>query len=192
MQDQADREANAEKQLYGNTAEDIWLDSWLSDNFGVPRNIGETDLAYFTRAKYEIFSLKVNNKALMKLIADAVSYFVDVKDLGAIPGCYFYTNRPNSITNNSNSADSLLFNTTLGNVKDGVFGVYIYNGSINNFSALDKKAITGIVQRYKAEGTRAIYFAPAQRLITNHLGANLNNIEYVIGPRYTGWAEVIV
>jgi hypothetical protein len=77
---QAQRISAAEKELYASTADGEWLEYWLKDYYGVCRNDGETDAAYFQRTIHEIFDIRENNKALEILVKNAFGIDVAIKD----------------------------------------------------------------------------------------------------------------
>lgn len=83
LDDQASRIKSLNNDLYMHSATDTWLEYWLNDHFNIPRYQSETDAEYFTRAKYEIIALKVNNKALENLVFNALG--VKVRILDAYP-----------------------------------------------------------------------------------------------------------
>lgn len=189
LEEQSERIRAAEKELYAHTADGTWLETWLNAYFGIMRLEGEADEQYFKRAKYEILAIKVNNKALMKLIADAAGLYVEVKDLNAY---YFTTNRTGSLTNKD---DDVLFSVNVP-YKRNAFGVYIYNGNINNLTANQKATIIKTCDRYRAAGTTALYFAPQEYVETwsaaNNTQSVTNNRAYVDGPKPSGWQQVSV
>jgi hypothetical protein len=184
----AQRQA-AEKQLYAHTAEGSWLDYWLS-YFSLRRFQSENDSAFFTRGVAELFSPKVNNKALMKIISKAVTYYVDVKDMGSPTIKRGF--RCNDTRSRLNAAGQKLTNITGVENFHGIIGVYLYNGSINNLLPNEKAAIVGIMNKYKASGKSVKYFAPIFTLKCNVPGNRLNDIDFVVGPGNKGWLEVIV
>jgi hypothetical protein len=179
----------AEKQLYANTAEGSWLDFWLS-YFSLRRFQRENDPAFFTRGVAELFSPKVNNKALMKIISKAVGYYVDVRDMGSPSTKRGF--RCNDTRSRLNVAGQKLTNITGVENLHGIIGVYLYNGSINNLLPNEKAAIVGIMNRYKASGKSVKYFAPIFTLKCNVPGNRLNDIDFAVGPGNKGWLEVIV
>jgi len=191
LEGQESQRRAAERQLYAQTAQDDWLDYWMADFFTVPRIQGESDSQYLQRARAEVLTLKVNNKALMKLIMEAVDHFVDVRDMGDIPNGCLYSNSFSGLSNDTESVSTILDTGTI-DVRNGWIGVYVHSGNINNLNDRDKAAIVNIITRYKAAGKRAAYFAPDELLIANDPAGMLNSRGYVAGPKSTGWTEIAI
>jgi hypothetical protein len=189
LTDEVAQRENAEKQLYANTAEGSWLDYWLS-YFAIARIEGENDLSFITRGIAELFAPKVNNKALMQIISKATGYYVDVRDMGSSVTKRGF--RCNDSLSRLNAAGQKLTNVSSLENLQGIIGVYLYNGSINNLLANEKAAIVGIVNKYKASGKAVKYFAPIFVLKCNVPNNRLNSRDFVVGPGNKGWLEVIV
>jgi hypothetical protein len=73
LDEQAERLRQLTKQLYLHSADTDWLDYWLQDFFGIPRDGAETDPIYQRRGINEIVSLNQNNIAIENLIEGSLT-----------------------------------------------------------------------------------------------------------------------
>lgn len=178
-------------ELYFKYAKETWLDLW-GGYFGYGRISSETDTEYFTRTIQEIISIKCNNKALMKLLKDSVSYFVDIRDFGWYDQTdWALTNSIMTLTNTEGDFAKTYNDDTGTPVITNTFGVYLYAGSINNLNSRDKQAITSIIDKYRAAGNHPKYFAPADFYVSNEVGLT-NEVGNVTAPNPQNWTEVII
>ena len=188
--EQSERRKSAELELYAHTADGSWLDFWLS-YFGAFRLGQEGDLAFFTRALADTLSPKVNNQALAMILEKALGFSVEVEDLGSGTVQQFLTNNALSLTNGTAAPDVLYYNLS-AHPLSGYFGVYLYAGSINNLTALQKSAVVNLVNKGKASGKAVKYFAPTGQMTTNVSTSLMNNANFATGPVPNGWVEVTI
>lgn len=186
IDEQTQHISQAERELYMDTADGMWQDYWIRDHFGINRLDGEIDDQYFDRAKYEILSIKLNNKALEKLISHASGIKVSVVDLA--PAKYFMTNDPASLTNNN--AKKMFYDKAKPAGKSNAFGVFIYSGNVNDLTDRAKTIIKNACEKYRAYGTAPFYYAPVAFLDTNVADELTNDKGYVVGPDTGQWVPV--
>lgn len=189
LQAQADRLTAAAKQLYLNWAEGAWLD-FGGAMYGVYRQNGEADEEYRRRIVSTVLMIKCNAKALMKLVKAATGVHVDIRNLR--PTGIFIMN---SFTSLMNTVDDRLYGTGIDSISASYayrFGVYISKDNINNLSATEKEAIVSLINKYKAAGTQAVYFAPNMQLLMNNVGTTMNDPDFTVGPTPGGWVQVAI
>lgn len=68
LDEQATRLLSAQRSLYMDTAVEFWLDTWGRDQYGLPRENGESDADYYSRIVATILKPVCNNMALAQLV----------------------------------------------------------------------------------------------------------------------------
>ena len=175
------------------TASTDWLRE-LGDLYDIDRFTGEADPSYAIRMINEILELKCNNIALEQAIKAQTGIVATVADID-----WWYN-------------PGLLTDLGITGLKAGAppTGGYPYWGAIINdnpvvctfavilgvenvgaLDALTVAKIKNIVNKYKAAGTHARYFAPVGNFLnTNTLGETTNNAIYLAGPALPTYSEV--
>lgn len=183
--EQWDRIAAAEQELYLHTADGAWQDYWIKDHFGIRRINNETDGEYWLRAKEEILAPKLNNRALETLCKKMSGVTVEIVDLGK-QWCFI----PNEMSSIMNGTRKLLYKYNGRMMKDNAFGVLVHARDISALTDKTKALIRRACEKYKAAGTAPYYFIPAYILHTNIEAHTANNKRYVLGPRPAEWLAV--
>lgn len=188
LQEQADQITNATNELYANTADGTWLELWLKNYFGVSRISGETDAAYFQRAKNELFRIQQNNVALAQMIFNAMSWKVSIQDMAApkLNTSLLAVAKTNSTGTKTNTALKATYTNGAQTLLHNIFGVYI-NALPSEIPATVKEAIKNICNKYRAAGTYPSYYTPRAMAKTNTIPFKTNDSNYVVGPVAEQW-----
>lgn len=176
LDEQADRVALVEDQMYPTRAGAEWLDHWGKNWFGIPRETAETDGEYGPRFLWETMRPRCNNRALEIILENALGVKATVSDAYVFAGKSLLDFKYGSGWKYGTPGLVYGGHPTIPGVPEDLYGYFLVELAVD--STLAPEVVETLIARGKAIANR--YKAAGTKILDNiSLVERLEDLLYV-------------